>query len=142
MSAPQGPRRVGVPEAVRQAVGHVGLGAPGVGHCLQLASPDRMRRLRPLLREQARLGLQVRLGQDVAPHELVCLRLELNRVGLGPFRDRPVQARRDRDALRTLAGPRGRVAAEIGPEIQVQIPIADFLRIRETLSGRFSTRAR
>ena len=39
------------------------------------------------------------------------------------------------DALRSLAGPRGRVAAEIGPEMRVQMPIADFLRIRETLPG-------
>ena len=39
------------------------------------------------------------------------------------------------DALRSLAGPRGRVAAEIGPEMRVQMPIADFLRIRETLAG-------
>ncbi|HEY7141154.1 MAG TPA: aminopeptidase P family N-terminal domain-containing protein, partial [Methylomirabilota bacterium] len=39
------------------------------------------------------------------------------------------------DALRSLAGPRGRVAAEIGPETRVQMPVADFLRIRDTLSG-------
>ena len=39
------------------------------------------------------------------------------------------------DALRSLAGPRGRVAAEIGPEMRVEMPIADFLRIRETLPG-------
>jgi Xaa-Pro aminopeptidase len=39
------------------------------------------------------------------------------------------------EALRGLAGPRGRVAAEIGPEMRVQMPIADFLRIRETLPG-------
>lgn len=36
------------------------------------------------------------------------------------------------DALRELAGPRGRVAAEIGPEMRVQMPIADFLRIAAT----------
>jgi Xaa-Pro aminopeptidase len=39
------------------------------------------------------------------------------------------------DALRQLAGPRGRVAAEIGPEMRVQMPVGDFLRIRETLLG-------
>ena len=41
------------------------------------------------------------------------------------------------DALRELGGARGRVAAEIGPEMRVQMPIVDFLRIRETLAGPF-----
>ena len=41
------------------------------------------------------------------------------------------------DALRELVGPRGRVAAEIGPEMRVQMPIADFLRIRESRATAF-----
>jgi len=41
------------------------------------------------------------------------------------------------EALRELAGPRGRVAAEIGPEMRVQMPIADFQRIGAALASPF-----
>jgi Xaa-Pro aminopeptidase len=34
------------------------------------------------------------------------------------------------DALAAIAGPSGQVAAELGPEMRVQVPIADLLRIR------------
>jgi Xaa-Pro aminopeptidase len=39
------------------------------------------------------------------------------------------------EALRELAGPHGRVAAEIGAEMRIQMPVADFLRIHATLPG-------
>jgi Xaa-Pro aminopeptidase len=62
---------------------------------------------------------------------------------LGDVRDWPAPRPADDgvslvvDALRELCGPRGRVAAEIGPEMRVQMPVADFLRIRDALSNPF-----
>jgi Xaa-Pro aminopeptidase len=41
------------------------------------------------------------------------------------------------EALGELAGPRGRVAAEIGPEMRVQMSIADFQRIGAARSSPF-----
>jgi Xaa-Pro aminopeptidase len=41
------------------------------------------------------------------------------------------------EALAQLAGSRGRVAAEIGPEMRVQMPIADLLRIRDARERDF-----
>ena len=41
------------------------------------------------------------------------------------------------EALAQLAGARGRVAAEIGPEMRVQMPIADLLRIRDARGRDF-----
>ncbi len=39
------------------------------------------------------------------------------------------------DALPALAGPGGRVGAEIGPEMRMGMPVADFFRIRQALEG-------
>ena len=39
------------------------------------------------------------------------------------------------DALRGLVRPGGRIGAELGPETRVEMPIGDFLRIREALDG-------
>ena len=39
------------------------------------------------------------------------------------------------EALRSLVKPGGRVGVEIGPEMRVEMPIGDFLRIRDGLSG-------
>lgn len=39
------------------------------------------------------------------------------------------------EALRSLVRPGGRVGAEIGPEMRVDMPVGDFLRIREALGG-------
>ena len=40
------------------------------------------------------------------------------------------------DALAGLLGPGGVVAAEIGPEQRVEMPIADFLKVRDAVPGR------
>jgi Xaa-Pro dipeptidase len=37
------------------------------------------------------------------------------------------------DALRSVLRPHGRVGAEIGPEMRLGVPVADFLRIRDAL---------
>jgi Xaa-Pro dipeptidase len=39
------------------------------------------------------------------------------------------------DALRSLVRPGGRVGAEIGAEMRLQMPVEDFLRIRDALNG-------
>ncbi len=39
------------------------------------------------------------------------------------------------DTLRALVNPGGRIGAEIGPEMRVEMPIADFLRVGEALDG-------
>lgn len=39
------------------------------------------------------------------------------------------------EALRALVRPGGRVGGEIGPEMRVDMPVGDFLRIREALGG-------
>lgn len=39
------------------------------------------------------------------------------------------------DGLRAMVPPGGRVGAEIGPEMRVEMPIADFLRVRDGLPG-------
>jgi Xaa-Pro aminopeptidase len=40
------------------------------------------------------------------------------------------------DALRTLVRPGGRIGAELGPEMRVEMPAADFARVREGLADR------
>jgi len=37
------------------------------------------------------------------------------------------------EALREAAGPTGRIGAEFGPELQLRMPINDFLRVREAI---------
>lgn len=39
------------------------------------------------------------------------------------------------DAARALVRPGGRIAAEIGPEMRVEMPFRDFLRVRDALDG-------
>jgi Xaa-Pro dipeptidase len=37
------------------------------------------------------------------------------------------------EALREAAGPTGRIGAEFGPELQLRMPINDFLQVREAI---------
>jgi Xaa-Pro aminopeptidase len=41
------------------------------------------------------------------------------------------------DALRSVLKPHGRVGAEIGPEMRLGVPVADFLRVRDALDVSF-----
>jgi Xaa-Pro dipeptidase len=39
------------------------------------------------------------------------------------------------EALRGCVGPGGRVGAELGPEMRLEMPVGDFLRVREAMDG-------